>query len=264
MTDRFLPFDGVMLSLGVALLVLALWLARGDGPRWDPAVFFAGALSAAFGKGRLPLSQGPVPAEGWAGEASELEPAYDPKERLAPECSWEDLAAWGPATRAAVTRRLGAVRLVWVEPPPFEIPEIPSTIVDEPDADTIAALLPRPEDRVVLAGHARADALLHLLHGAPALRDRLRAVLLFAPRLDPAWTATHLTHPAFDVEVAREVPYLTLRAGPEADTQTLPEPPLPPTGRRTLAVIDLGVLAPDAVGDPRVGRSLAALFAALA
>jgi hypothetical protein len=263
MTDGFLPVDAVLWSLAVALLVLGLWLARGDGPRWDPAVFFGGALTAAFGAGRLPLTEGPVPAGGWDGAATELDPVYDPRERLASDVSWDALAAWTEPARAAVHRRLAGVRLVWVEPPPLTLPDVDTAVVAGPDADPILALLTRPEERLVLAASTGADGLLRLLHDTPALRDRLRAVLLVAPHLDGAWVTTHFTHLGFDVEVAREVPFLTLRTGPDAAAQRLPDPPKPPSGRPTVAVIDLGVLPDTVWDDVRVARALTALCAAL-
>ncbi len=264
MTDAFSPIDAGLWSLAVGLLALALWLSRSRG-EWDPAVFFAGVLSASFGKGKLPLLQGPVPDDGWEGTPADLDPVYDPRDRLGPELSWDALVEWDEATCAAVRRRLANVTLVWLEPPPFAVPEVRVCVVDG-EADPLAAigdLLPRPESRLVLAAHSQADAALQLLHGAPALRDRVRAVLLYAPSLDAEWIALNLTHRAFDTELRRDVPFLTLREGADADGQVLPTPPTPPDGRRSVASIDLGVASPGLVADLRLGRALAALFAAL-
>lgn len=261
MTDRFLPIDAALWSVAVALFAFALWLTRRDlSVAWDPAVFFGGALAALFGKGKLPLTGGPVPPEGWDGEPEDLEDAYDPKERLGPDLSWRDLAAWSEPMRATVARRLAGARVVWLEPPTVAIPDVTPTVTT-PEA--LPTLFSRPDERMVLCASAEAQRALALLHDDAPLRDRLRAVLLVAPRLDRAWLDAHFTHTAFDVEVARGVPYLTLRAGPDATDQALPDPPLPPSGMATVAVIDLGVLPPELLGDARVGRALAATLAVL-
>ncbi|MFN7144218.1 MAG: hypothetical protein ACK4YP_10600 [Myxococcota bacterium] len=261
MTDRFLPIDAALWSVAVALFAFALWLTRRDlSLNWDPAVFFGGALAALFGKGKLPLAEGPVPPEGWDGEPEDLEDVYDPKERLGPDLSWRDVATWSAPVRATVARRLADVRVVWLEPPAVAIAEV-EPVITTPDA--LPTLFARPDERFVLCASAEAQRALGLLHDDATLRDRLRAVLLVAPRLDRAWLETHFTHTAFDVEVSRPVPYLTLRAGPTAAEQLLPEPPVPPSGMATVAVMDLGVLPPELLGDERVGRALAATLAVL-
>jgi hypothetical protein len=104
---------------------------------------------------------------------------------------------------------------------------------------------------------------IRLLHADAALRDRLRAVLLIAPRLDAEWLGAHFTQKAFDVEVAREVPWFTLRTGPDADAQRLPAPAPAASGFATIVVGDLGLIEPSLVADPRTGRAVAALLAAL-
>ncbi len=262
MTDRFLPVDAALWSIAAALLAFALWLVRRDvSVSWDPAVFFGGALAAAFGKGRLPLAEGPVPAEGWEGAAEDLDPEYDPAVRIGPEVTWAAVGEGSDVARATIARRLAGVRVVWLEPPAVAIEGV-EAVVAAPEG--VAALLARPEDRMVLAASREAVAALKLLHGEAGLRDRLRAVLLVAPTLDRAWLDANFTQKAFDVEVAREVPFLTLRTPPDAAAQHLPEPPVPPSGLATVAVVDLGVLPAELLGDPRVGRALAALLAALA
>ncbi len=262
-TDAFLPIDAALWSIAVALLALALWFGRGGAPAWDPAAFFGAVLAALFGPGKLPLTAGPVPAEGFVGTPEELDAVDDPRVRLGPEVTWPDVAGWSDATRAALARRLQGVPVVWFEPPAVTLDGVEVVVLDTVDAEALAPLLARPEVRLVLAAHTRADAVLRMLRDAPGVRDRLRAVLLVAPALDAEWLAANFTHPAFDVEVVREVPYLTLRAGPDAEAQRLPDPPTPPTGRRALVPVDLGVLPADLLHDPRVGRALAALCAAL-
>ncbi|MDP2309794.1 MAG: hypothetical protein Q8P18_27485 [Pseudomonadota bacterium] len=263
MTDAFLPVDAVLWSVAAGLLALALWLSRGGGPGWDPASFFGATLSALFGPGKLPLTGGPVPKEGFEGTPDELAAVDDPQTRLGPGCGWKEIAAWAEPVPATVSRRLEGVRLVWFEAPPVHIEGMEPVVLDSVDMAALLPLLGRPDLRLVVAAHQRADAVLRLLHDAPGVRDRLRAVLLVAPTLDASWLAQHFTHLAYDVEVAREVPFFTLRAGEGAEGQRLPDPPTPPTGRRAVAVADLGVLPADLLRDPRVGRALLVLCAAL-
>jgi len=263
MTDSFLLIDGVLWSVAAGLAAVVLWLTRADGPPWDPASFFGAVLSALSGPGKLALTGGPVPEEGFEGTPAELEAVDDPRVRLGAACGWPEVAGWTEATRSAITRRTENVRLVWFEPPPVAVEGLETTVLDAVDLAALGRLLTRPDTRVILAAHARADAVLRLLHEAQGLRDRLRAVLLVAPTLDASWLAPNFMHVAFDTELNRRVPYLTLRAGPDAAAQRLPEPPTPPTGRRAIQVVDLGVLPPDRLADPNVGRALAALCAAL-
>ncbi|MDP2313379.1 MAG: hypothetical protein Q8P41_10770 [Pseudomonadota bacterium] len=263
MTDAFLPVDAVAWSVAAGLLGLALWWSRGGASGWDPAAFFGATLAAMFGPGHLPLTGGPVPPEGFEGTPAELEAVDDPRVRLGPLVTWEALAGWTEPAQTAIARRLDGVRLIWFEPPPVHVEGVEAVVLDTVDAALVDRLLTRPDLRIVVAAHAQADAVLRLLHDAPGLRDRLRAVLLVAPTLDAAWLAEHFTHPAFDLELAREVPYLTLRAGPDAAAQQLPPPATPATGRRSIGVVDLGVLPSELLPDPRVGRALAALCAVL-
>jgi hypothetical protein len=127
-------------------------------------------------------------------------------------------------------------------------------------AAAISAVCDRPELRLVLAAGEHGDELLRLLHAEPGLRDRVRAVLLVGARLDEAWIAENFGHLAFDVELSREVPYLTLRT---AGATILPDPPEPPSARRSIAAIDLGEVEPEVLADPRCGRAVAALLAAV-
>jgi hypothetical protein len=263
MTDSFLLVDAVLWSVAAGLLAVVVWLTRAAGPPWDPASFFAAVLAALSGPGNLPLTGGPVPAEGFEGTPAQLEAVDDPRLRLGAECGWTEVAGWTDATRSAVARRVENVRIVWFEPPPVMVDGLETTVLDAVDLEALDRLLTRADTRLILAAHARADAVLRLLHDAHGLRDRLRAVLLVAPTLDAEWLATHFTHAAFDTELNRQVPYVTLRAGPDADAQRLPDPPTPPTGRRAIQVVDLGVLPADRLGDASVGRALAALCAAL-
>jgi hypothetical protein len=85
-------------------------------------------------------------------------------------------------------------------------------------------------------------------------------VLLVGSRLDPDWVAAHFTHLAFDVEVQRDVPYVTLRLPGSTELRT---PPPPPTARTSIAVVDLGEIDPGALDDASTARALGALVAAI-
>jgi hypothetical protein len=260
MTDTFTLIDAALWSIAAALFAGAVWLVVRDRPdQWDPSVFFGGVLAALFGKGNLPLRGGPVPEEGWDGEPSELEAVYEPAARLAPGLTWSAVQRWSPDVGAALERRLADVRILALDPLPMDIPGM---AVERITADQLEVHFDRPEQRAVFFAGASADVLLRALHASGRLRDRARAVLFVAPTFDRAWLPT-ITHTSFEVDVAREVPYLTLRAGPSAEDQLLPEPPRPASGILALATIDLGVLPEERLADPRVGRALGALLAAV-
>jgi hypothetical protein len=234
--------DAALWSIAVALLAMALWLNSRE-ETWDPAVFWAALRAAARGE--------PVPAMG--------EP-YDPFARLGPGCDWTAVGEGTPALAEVLARRLRDVRVVWFEPPPVELPGVRTTVLDKVDGDAVADLLEDRSTRLVVAARDAAPATLQLLHDAPLLRDRLRAVLFVGAKPDPAWLAEHFGHAAFDTELAREVPYLTLRT---PGTEPLPDPPEPPSARRAIRSVDLGVVPAEELGDPRLGRALSALLAAL-
>jgi hypothetical protein len=256
--------DAVLWALAAVLLGAALLiLAREERP-WDPAVFFAGALAALrrrAGESPVALRAGPIPDDGWDGDVDALEEAVSPAMRLDPALGWEDLG--GDAALAAIRRRGAAVRLVWFDPPAVSVDGFDAVVLTpgaDPLLDPLADLLEAADTRLVLVAGAHAEVLLRALADAPGVRDRLRAVLLVGADLDPAWLASSFTHAAFDVEVQREVPYLTLRAG---GVPPLPDPPDPPTGRRSIAVVDLGIPTDEALAHPSMGRALGALLAAV-
>ncbi len=118
----------------------------------------------------------------------------------------------------------------------------------------------------------------------PVLRDRVMGLVLdgcplggvpgdapagLSPEERAAWLQEHLTHDLFDTEIRRATPYcLIARLAPDAvpsgdgrvpwSLQRLIEPAVPPSGRRPIAVMDLGVApAERALLDPTVeARSL--------
>lgn len=259
--------DAALWALAAVLLAAALLVQAGQARPWDPAAFFAAALAAlrvAEGVAAVPLRGGPIPAEGWDGDHDALDPELDPEARLGPGLTWASLGS--ADTLQAIERRTSAVRLVWFEPACVQVDGLRAEVVPLASFDAAAAfealapLLEGPETRLVLAARAHADALLRALADAPGLRDRLRAVLLVGASLDAAWLQEHFTHVAFDVEVQREVPYVTLRL---PGATALPQPALPPTARASIAVVDLGEIDPDALARPSTARALGALVAAI-
>lgn len=253
--------DAVLWGLAAALFGAAAWLTVREGERWDPAVFFVAVLGALW-RGVPPVREGPVEADGWDGDLDALDPAVQPGARLAPRITWSDVAEGSAPLQAEVARRLDGVRLVWFGPPTVDVPVPEAVSVADATAlgEAVDRVLARPETRLVLAAGRDARPMLELLKDAPALRDRLRAVLLAGAELDPAWVAETITHDAYDTELAREVPWLQLRLPGQP---ALPVPPEPPTARRSVLPVDLGVVAPETLDDPRVGRALALVVAAL-
>lgn len=235
--------DLLLWALVVALVVLALWLGRPRPRGWDVAARFRLLREAAEGG----AVEGPL--------------------GLGPTVAAADLATGSPAFVEAVARRLERDCLVWFEPPPVRLPGVPTETLPAPGAAEAAleALLDRRDRRLVLAARAEAGALLRLLHDAPGLRDRCRAVLLLAPALagEGEWMAEHFTHKAFDLELARTLPFLVLRErGVAGQVLRVPDPPR--EGHAALEVIDLGELDADALASPATARALAGVIAALA
>jgi hypothetical protein len=257
--------DAALWASAAVLLAAALIVqARQERP-WDPAVYFAASLAAArraAGLAPVPLTGGPIPAEGWDGDVDALDDDVSPDVRLAPGLDWGGVS--GTEALAAIARRASGVHVVWFEEPTVVIEGVAAAIfadVDEEGASQVLSpLLERPEARLVIAAATRADFALRLLAASPGLRDRLRAVLLVGARPDAAWLAASFTHPGFDVEVQREVPYLVLRVG---GSPMLPDPPDPPTARRSIAAVDLGEIDAAALAEPSTARALGALVAAV-
>jgi hypothetical protein len=132
---------------------------------------------------------------------------------------------------------------------------------------------------------------LEMLRLGPALRDRTAALILDGCPLggvpvDPpcglsvderaAWAATHLSQEAFDTELKRSVPWLLVQrlvpgAVPAGDGRTpwthqrVPEPLVPPSGRRPVAVMDLGPIPAGNAAPPPIllARALVLVLVAL-
>ena len=245
--------DAGLWSAFVTLTGVAVALTVRGEPPWDRALFAAACLRALGGPDVTPSA---ASARAWGGDFATLPPGCSPAVRLRPGVTWEGLGA----TDAELARRLADVRLAWTEPPRLVLPGLDAAVVDDDDPDAFAPLLPRPSTRLVVAASGSADRLVRVLARGPGLRDRLRAVLLVAPTMDPSAFAAAVTHDAFDVELAHAVPWFVLRA---RGAPALPEPPEPPTGQRMVEVIDLGEVDTDDLGHPALGRALAVLLAAL-
>lgn len=246
-------FDAALWSAAIALGAFATWLALPRPPTWDPRRLFALALGPT-----VPLADGADPAT--AG------PEDDPRRRLGPGCDADAVARWATPVEAALRRRFAGERLVWFEAPALTVPELPVSVLGSPAAaePALEGLLADRGTRLVLAARHEAGGLLRLLHGAPGLRDRVRAVLLVDADLsaDQDWIAAHFTHAGFDLEQARVVPFLTLRVQGRTG-QVLRPPPAVDRGFPSVSVVDLGAVPAEAVGEPAVARAVAVVLAAV-
>lgn len=232
--------------------------------------------------------------------------AWDLSRHLAPDLSWDDVAAWSEGLLAVLGRRLGhlvAVEAIaagsgdgadgagsgipLAEALPGEgggIVPVPASVSEqawtgeaedwEPGEaeEALSALLlghcERPEQRLVLVARGNAAGpLLRAICGVLALKDRVAAVLLVDPQWSPAerdWLERWFTHPAFEPEVVRRVPYAALLDCDPSEPagwarwpeQRLPRPEEPASGRLVLDVVDLGPLALRAVPPEALARAL--------
>jgi hypothetical protein len=203
--------------------------------------------------------------------------AHAPSRNLAPDLSWDSLAAWTEAVHAALGRRLDAV--VWVTLGDDDLAEAlaaaspASRVVCLPteqasDADALRAVAQRPEERFAVVARGRAAPLLvQTLAEHSDLVDRLAAVvslggpLLQAPHADAVRAA--FTHERLEPEVLRAVPYFSiLCVDPDAPLsqswgeQRFPDPALPPSGRLGIEVIDLGPVAEPGTDADALARAL--------
>ncbi len=148
----------------------------------------------------------------------------------------------------------------------------PSPSQGEALAVRLRELVKTPADRLVLLVLGDAGPLaLEALRCDPVLRDRVVAVLLDGCPMggvvrDPpaglaveeraAWLGEHFTQSALDTEIRRSTPYCVLArlepgAIPPGDGRTpwghqrVEEPPTPASGRRPIAVVELGAAPAD-------------------
>ena len=207
-----------------------------------------------------------------------LGPEFAPSRALGPQVDWEHIAAWKPEVGEALRRRHEHTRVAVLGRPGLaaavcEVLGDEKAVAVEGDLEEgLGALAPGLADRLIVfvAGEA-IGPLLDLLADAPALRDRLRAVVGLGVSLGDrqAWLAVHWTHERFDTEISRATPWFHLAwvvdgvepigepGTPLAETR-FPEVPVPPTGRVALEPIDLGVLrgASSATDDELLARAL--------
>lgn len=234
----------------------AAWL--GHGCTWDGVAAWDEAVQAALGRRTAHLRWGLVAGSDVGAEVGALAAALDAAASVVP---------LGPAL-----------------PDPAEVEAV---------GERLLAFAPAAADRLALVAAGLAGpALLALLAGHEALRDRVALVLFLgcplagveggeiAPGLDvparEAWLAEHFRQEALDTELKRSTPYAMLalldaRAWPPGDgrapwsRQRLPEPPVPPSGRRPVAAVDLGAAPADRSALPTavLARSLLLLAAFL-
>ncbi len=260
MTDAPTTVDAVLWSAAVALTVFAVWLARPRRATWDIATFFATSWAARCRPGPLPLAEGPVPPEGPTALPEDPGPDYDPSVRIGPGCSWAAFAAGSPVVDETIARRLAHVHIVWFEPPTVDLGPVEQLPAPALAHGGLEALIRSPDTRLVLVASTQAQALLELLHEMQGLRDRVLLVLFVGATFDPEWVAREFRHERFDLELAREVPYCTLRTGPG---QVLRSPPPLATDRTAIDVVDLGLVASELLAAPELGLALRATIAAV-
>jgi hypothetical protein len=267
--------DAALWSVAAMLGSAALWMSRPRPPSYDPARIWGMTLSTLV-RGRFEregkevadweqavarLVPSGIPGD-WFADPATLGPDHDPGVRIGPAAGWEAIAEDAPDAWAAVQRSLESVRFVRIGDAPAL--EWPTVDLATPDEGALRAICATPELRLVLVLGAEPQPTLDRLAADPALRDRVRALFCFGGQLDDAWVATRLRHETFDTELARQTPWLWLqrRDGGQEST-ALTTPPEPPTARRSIDVVGLGVLDADAWSAALHGRALVLLVAAL-
>lgn len=265
--------DAALWSTFVALLAGAVYFAWPRSPAWDPVLFHSMVL-ATLHRGELEGEQktladwqarlsaalpvGPrPPSGGWTEDPAMLGPEYDPAVHIGVACTWDALAAVEPGAIAALERRLSDVVIAWVGSPAVALPHIVAHPLENTDAEAIERLLTLPSHRIVLATQTHGAEVIALLAGHPRLRDRVRALLFVGARFDGL---PPLTQAAFDTEVDRVVPWIVLRT--ESSDHSLIQPEIPPSGRQSFRILDLGRIADNEQSGGHLGRSLITLIAA--
>jgi len=217
-------------------------------------------------------------------------PAYDLSTHLAPEMSWDDVAAWSESLQGVLERRLGHLVAVpvgegaptlgpdfaGVGAEPVSVSAGPDPVVEdwrpaeaeEVLAEALLAACSEPSQRLVLLVRGTAAGpVLRAIAAGGRLRDLLSAAVFVDPRYseaERAWLERYFDDATFEPEVVRRIPYATLlRCDPEDPPawsewaqQRLPVPPAPDTGREVLEVVDFGPVVLDRLSARQLGRSL--------
>jgi len=248
--QALIPVDAALWAAALALFGTALWLSRPRPRAWRPEVVFNGITHILRSGG-----------------------SFDPAPLLGVGCDADAVRRWqsesaGPVG-AALDRRATTL-LSWgplpaelATPAAWERLEFPDPSAPDQRVALEAALeraLAVPSRRFVVVVTTEALGFLRFYSDVPGLRDRVRAVCLLGLDLGPAadWLAESFTHQAFDLELDRAVPWLTLRTAPG---QVLRTPPPDPTGRESIEVVDLGEVPTPL--DRATGAALLLLLAAL-
>lgn len=267
--------DAALWSLFVGLLAGALFFAWPRPPGWDPVLFHTMVLSTlhrgeleSAGKvladwqariaSALPVGPRP-PSGGWTEDPELLGREYDPALRIGTACGWEALAAASKPAHEAIARRLADTVCINIGAGVPDLPLVTTHHLEQADAAAANALAPAPAQRLVLVTSRLAAEVVRMLLDHPRLRDRTRAVIFFGAE----WhEAINLTQVALDTELDRTTPWFFLRSNQEMSTPPA-EPPVPPSGRRSVQFFDLGQLPPAELSSPHLARSLAVLLAAV-
>lgn len=245
------------------------------------------ALPDATARFRRMYVDDPRALEELLGDPAVLGPDHDPAAVLGPDAGWDAVAAWSAPLQTVLLRRLGdlvvvcdglpspLVAALGQALPGLRLVELPPASPDATDAAGVAGLFEQVEsalqhdaDRVVLIawGSAIQRVLLSLSEGA-GLRDRTQAVVSLGGHIQvPAfqgWLDQHFTHDAFDTELRRSIPFISVVDVDPADplarpweAQRFPLPPPTPQGRAPIEPLDLGPLQLSAVAPSVLARGI--------
>jgi hypothetical protein len=198
------------------------------------------------------------------GDPHDLGPSYDPAALLAPDATWDALAAWAPAVEEALTRRFPA-KWVWVRGrAPVDLSAgldrvtvLAEGATDREIAEALRAAVVDPADRLVVVGEGEAmGPLLRALAATPPVRDRVLVVISVGGDLgDEDWMGRNFAHPVLDTETHRATTYAAVQwldraadppgwGGLPLQKQRFPAPAGEP-GVSWMEAVDLGPLPAD-------------------
>ena len=211
----------------------------------------------------------PLAMESLTSDPAQLGSAYDPSVPLAPNLDWEDVARWTADVQSAVARRMASVVIgvVGMDAGPL-IGAVPHGRVNHvPDDGDLAAHLldccTVAQDRLMLVVKGPSVlSTLQALHGSPTLRDRVLAVVCLGGIFNDEreWLSEHFEHLGFDTEINRRTAYFSVsNVNLESISlidQTLPVPPVPPSGWAPIEAVDLGFLPFDDLDPELFARAL--------